>query len=232
MEIYYADIGLLREEDVFLEKLKEIPEARRERLQHYRKAEDRKRSLLAGLLLEYGLNERGLTLLSDRRQYRSVALQETEGGKPCISGETGVFFNLSHSGNYAAAVFDEQTVGIDMEQLERADAGRKIAYRFFMQEEAEYLAGVKAEREAEYAFTRLWTRKESYLKATGFGMRLPMNTFSVLGDETVKRELSGSECKTGYFLKTWELPECYCISVCARGKINAEPRQLDREILR
>lgn len=232
MEIYYADIGLLREEDVFLEKLKEIPKARRERLKQFKKEEDRKRGLLAGLLLEYGLNERGLTLMPGRQQYRPVTLRETEAGKPCISEETGVCFNLSHSGNYAAAVFDEQAVGIDMEQLEQADAGRKIADRFFMQEEAAYLARVKEEREAEYAFARLWTRKESYLKATGFGMRLPMDTFSVLGDEVVRRELSGSESKTGCLLKTWELPEGYCISVCVGGKINAEPRQLDREILR
>ena len=90
-----------------------------------------------------------------------------EHGKPGFSGETGLWFNLSHSGDDIALLLsDEGEVGCDIEVIRPRDNWQTLANTVFS-------LGEHAEVEAEHpeqqlaAFWRIWTRKEAIVKQRG-----------------------------------------------------------------
>lgn len=216
MEIYFTDVNEWSEEDAYQSMLPFVPEARRERLSRCRSAADRARGLGAGLLLEYGLRKRGITLLQETAGYETAELKNGPYGKPCLQGGYGICFNLSHAGEYAAAVFAEHEAGIDIERIRTAKQG--LADRFFTEAEAAYVRRCADRGEGDLAFTRIWTRKESCIKAAGEGMRLPLDSFDVLCDELTlpgKCAEGGVHAGAGYGFYTVRQPEGYVLSVCA-----------------
>jgi 4'-phosphopantetheinyl transferase len=103
-------------------------------------------------------------------------------GKPELpSGMAGpdIRFNLSHSRDFALlAVTHGQTVGVDIEYINRDFAREGIAERFFSPHEVGILRAVPPDELAE-AFFCCWTRKEAYIKALGKGFAVPLNSFDV-----------------------------------------------------
>ena len=204
MKIYVADITFLKDEKVFLSMQEKVPGERRRGIDRCRQKGDKQRSLGAGLLLEYGLNRLGVTLLPGLA-FEQVFLETEKKGKPYLVGRKDICFNLSHSGSYVVAAFDTAPVGIDIEEI-KSD-GKKIAERFFCSE--------------EIAFTELWTRKESYIKAVGEGMRIPLDSFSVLEDRMRMDE--------DFYFRTFSMPEGYVLSVCAKTPIEAKPQFVSKK---
>jgi 4'-phosphopantetheinyl transferase len=93
--------------------------------------------------------------------------------------DTGITFNLSHSGGIALFAFARQReIGVDVEQLRPDSDLEAIARRFFSAREQSQLAALPAEEKVN-AFFRCWTRKEAYIKATGDGLSLPLSQFDV-----------------------------------------------------
>ena len=90
-------------------------------------------------------------------------------------------FNLSHSGTYVmcAAEMDELAarVGCDLEKI--GPFKEKVAGRFFCPEEYEVIMQERTEEEKAEQFYRFWVLKESFMKATGMGMALPINSFCI-----------------------------------------------------
>lgn len=217
MEIYVAEINALKAEDIFLSMQEKIPKERCRSIEKCRRMEDKYRSLGAGLLLEYGLNHMGISLLPEKELEYGV-LETRENGKPYLKGREDICFNLSHSGDFVAAVFDRIPVGIDIEESKKD--GRRVAKRFFRQEEQQYLEEERWQSCREQKFTELWTRKESFIKAVGGGMKIPLDSFSVLGDKVILE--AGEE----FFFRTYSMPEGYCLSVCARTPVETEPQRV------
>lgn len=104
-------------------------------------------------------------------------ISKTVLGKPYLADYPGVQFNLSHSGPWGACAVSEAPVGVDVELVR--PMRQNVAGRFFTSTEQQFLA---RQPRPEQEFFRLWTRKESFLKALGKGLTLPMNRFSVLED--------------------------------------------------
>lgn len=102
------------------------------------------------------------------------------GGKPFIasaSGQPALAFNLSHThGFVACAIAPGGEVGIDVESVDRALDGRRIATRYFSKAENDWLDACDG-RERAIRFIELWTLKEAYIKAIGRGLSLPLNGF-------------------------------------------------------
>ena len=97
-----------------------------------------------------------------------------EHGKPYLKDDPDLYFNLSHSGIYAALCIGHTPNGIDIEY--RRPNYKKIARRFFTPEEA---AAIDKVSDGADLFLRIWTRKEAYLKMTGDGLTKEMNSFRV-----------------------------------------------------
>ncbi|MEP4952602.1 MAG: 4'-phosphopantetheinyl transferase superfamily protein [Paracoccaceae bacterium] len=100
-------------------------------------------------------------------------------GKPSVSNEAGPSFSISHSGRRAAiAITQTAPVGIDIEQERDRKLDRKTAQRFFAPGEAAALKPL-SDIAHRSAFTRLWTLKEAFVKATGEGMARKLNSFEI-----------------------------------------------------
>jgi 4'-phosphopantetheinyl transferase len=94
-------------------------------------------------------------------------------GKPRLASPAPsppLFFNLSHSHGLAlVALALVGEVGVDVEQLRPQTNNLELAERFFSPPEAAALRALPAWQREE-AFFHVWTRKEAFMKATGFGL--------------------------------------------------------------
>lgn len=103
-----------------------------------------------------------------------------EYGCPRVEGEgsTGLRFNLSHTDGLAmVAVARDVDVGVDVEDAFRVGETVGIADRFFAPSEVSALRALEAPLQRE-RFFEYWTLKESYIKARGMGLSLPLEQFA------------------------------------------------------
>jgi 4'-phosphopantetheinyl transferase len=115
-------------------------------------------------------------------------------GRPEISGpiQTTLRFNVSHArGLVVCAAAWECEIGVDVENVERPGEYVHLAQRFFAASEAAHVASVPAERQRDVFFD-YWTLKESYIKARGMGLALPLGDFAFRLDEPVTITFTGS----------------------------------------
>ena len=167
--LYAASVTPLADPDLYAAAYRAASEGRRQKTDRCRRAADRHLSLGAELLLQYALKAAG--------EPSAPEYAADENGKPYLPGG-GRHFNLSHSGTYALCALSGREVGCDIEAVAETDA-LEIAGRFFCPEEAADIAAAASREDRLVRFYRYWTLKESYLKATGPGMTLPLDRFRV-----------------------------------------------------
>ena len=100
----------------------------------------------------------------------SLEFARREQGKPYLTNSPfPIYFNLSHSGNFAAlAVSTAGEIGIDIETI-RTRNFLAIAERYYHADELKQLLATP-EAKREQLFFKLWTLKEAFFKATGGGI--------------------------------------------------------------
>lgn len=76
-------------------------------------------------------------------------------------------YNISHSGNWIMMVFGIGALGIDVEQIQTSFNFESLLPACFSKDEQNYIQTNSNSRELFY---RLWTRKESFVKATSRGL--------------------------------------------------------------
>ena len=149
-----------------------VSRERLERSLKYRFEADRKRSMLAHVLLGRAVSEKypdmEIPVCPVTDEYGKPHLyMENEG---CPDKGKEIFFSLSHSGDHAVCVISDVPIGVDIEVI--GEEKDKIAERFFADIERQYVCD-------DESFFRIWTLKESLMKVVGLGMHLPMDSFSV-----------------------------------------------------
>jgi len=175
--LYTMNTEQLEDDAYFQECYIRLSAYRRAKIDRYRYMKDKRLSLGAGILLDTGLREYGL-------KEAEVTFGQKKNKKPYLPDHPHIHFNLSHSENMVLAVFADTEVGCDIEYTKEANL--EIAKRFFCPEEYESLARLEGE-EQNSAFYQLWTLKESFIKAAGMGMELPLNSFGFyLSDGIIK----------------------------------------------
>ena len=195
LKVYYADISGLDDSGEY-----PLSEYRRSRMRAQRLPERRTASCAAELLLIHAL-----------REYRTdIELPLDIGcgkcGKPALRGEE-VFFSLSHSGRMVSAAVCDRETGVDIQQSAKYEPA--VVKRFFARDEQAY---IEAAEDKDAAYTRIWCMKESYIKAVGTGMHIPLNSFSVMD-----------------FTDVWHCTlDGYTLAVCVPGARCVRPDSVKR----
>ncbi len=153
----------------------------------------------------------------------SVMIVQAENGKPHLGAQyrTGVYFNLSHAGQYAiVAVSIGRPVGVDVEAVRANFAWPQLADRYFSTRENAWLRAYPPD-EAVRWFYRLWVAKEAVLKASGAGLS------ATLRDVEPPRGEHGSIAVPGGFFWVSELavPDGYVAALAVSGGEAATLRQ-------
>lgn len=183
--------------------LEGLSEERREKILRKNHLEGRKEALGAGLLLKEVLVRFGHT---------QEEIRINENGKPEIEG---FHFNLSHSHEMAVCVVGEDEVGCDVEKV--GAFRENVEKRICSERERVYLEGFSGD-ERTREFYKVWTRKESYVKMTGEGIRFPLCQVEFLQGEIYRK---GQPLP--WNLREYEWGE-YVLSICAKEKEFASPK--------
>lgn len=199
MEIYVLKISDTMEEFATEQLNQLVPAFRRDMYQRYRNEADRERCLVAGVLLSYCMNEKGVSL--EETPYFNKA------GKLYFPGVDRFYVNLSHGGDYAVCAWDTEEIGVDMEPLRKFKEA--TAKRICTKTEAQSLSRYQQEEEKNQAFTILWTRKESVAKLLGEGIAVLFHA----------DDLQALCEKEGICLQTYDSIPGYVISVASRKNV-------------
>ncbi|MFK7731925.1 MAG: 4'-phosphopantetheinyl transferase superfamily protein [Pseudomonadales bacterium] len=106
--------------------------------------------------------------------------RKNEHGKPYVVNEgfEHLQFSLSHTEGYAAiAVSSDCEIGCDVERRRDNVRAPDIAHRFFSKSEVAQLLSNNEELQ-HFRFFDYWSLKESYIKAKGKGLAIPLGDFS------------------------------------------------------
>jgi 4'-phosphopantetheinyl transferase len=107
-------------------------------------------------------------------------------GKPRVTHPAvtpPLFFNLANTPGLVTCAVSvaHERLGVDVERMDRQSDILNLADRFFSSSEARALRALPAP-ERNRRFFSCWTLKESYIKARGLGLSLPLDQFSFLFD--------------------------------------------------
>lgn len=183
-----------------------ITSARKARLQRYVRAEDRDRGLAGDILSRRMIsNSTGLA-------EAEIEVKRDAHEKPFLPS-IDLFFNVSHSGNRVACATAPVPVGVDVEKIRPVPELEHIVDRYFSVEEREAILAPPVE-ERLARFFEFWTLKESYIKAVGKGLSIPLSSFSIRLNKDGFAELEGAEGRK-WFLRMYPLSAEYKMAVCA-----------------
>ncbi len=105
-------------------------------------------------------------------------------GKPYVSEPSAARqpFNIAHTDGLVMCGIgsaEHTMIGVDVERLgRRTDPG--LADRFFSKPEVRYLQRHQDDDAKRIAFLRVWTLKESFIKAIGTGLQTPLSDFAFM----------------------------------------------------
>lgn len=135
-----------------------LPAWRRSKALAFRQPLDRWLCAKAWLLLQEGLEKYYGVRDEDEFTYGPH-------GKPSLKNHPEIHFSISHCRTCVACAVSDSPVGLDVECYQfDPDLAREVCSE-------EELAGILASNDPKVEFTKLWTKKESYLKLTGEGLR-------------------------------------------------------------
>jgi len=134
-------------------------------------------------------------------------------GKPRVQGLTGWDFNISHAGDYVAAVVGRGSVGVDIEQCREVRDMESIVDRYFHPEEQAAWHGLPPARQPA-AFFLLWSAREAAMKCAGLGLAKGLSITRV--DPGILERAQGTAWVEESLVQAISLPapEGYALVVC------------------
>lgn len=171
MLIYYTQIENRLPESIFEYFLNLMPSFIKTKTRRFRRWEDAHLSLFGNLLLLKSLKERGFKdqILED--------LNYTPYNRPFIREK--IDFNISHSGKYVICVSDDRSkVGIDIEHIVPINIDD-----FKLQFTNSEFESINSTNNPYDQFYKVWTQKESVIKADGRGLNINLKDIKIIGNQ-------------------------------------------------
>lgn len=116
------------------------------------------------------------TILSEGLKSYGIELNENaitynEYGKPFLKNCNDLYFNITHCQELAVCAIENTEVGIDAENIRECLSG--VMRRAFSEREKNV---VENSENINEMFFRIWTLKESFVKALGIGISYPLKS--------------------------------------------------------
>jgi 4'-phosphopantetheinyl transferase len=178
----HLDLWFSHTKDEFTEPLSHeceqvLTDAELDRSKAFRFQRDRRTYLAARMLIRNALSNY-LPIAPNAWQFHV-----NKYGKPAIHPDCGLQFNISHSTEMVFCLIGmESKVGIDAEPLIRASEIADLYKNILSPRELAQFEILRDTERSNRAIS-LWTLKEAYVKARGFGLSLPLEKVSFLFDE-------------------------------------------------
>lgn len=171
LKIYAMNISGIDTEDG--ELYEKLSENRRRKVLKLKNESAKKQSLGATLLLNTAMAE-------ENGAKPPLEVSYGEFGKPYLTDYPGIHINIAHSGEYAVCAVSDTEIGVDIQYMR--DFNEAVMRRCFTEKE---IKTVKSAEDQKGAFYDLWVRKESFAKAVGKGLYLPLREISVIDDRII-----------------------------------------------
>ncbi len=209
--LFYANVDALRAPNTFQRFYHTLPEHRRVRLDKLHSNKSKRLSMGAWMLLERALATAGIDATTAPFAFGPHGKPQLACGKP--------HFNLSHAGSMAlCALCHDCEVGCDIEEVERC-RNLKIAQACMQPTELAAIASPTDPKVQARTFCRLWTLKESYIKAIGRGLSCDPRSFRMeLGRPFPQIFSDDKGFDTAVSFCELALDDAYACSVCARSQ--------------
>ncbi len=182
-----------------------------QKVESFRFEKDQLRSLISNALVRYLICEK--TELSPS----SFRYEVSENGKPAVRNSENLHFNLSHSGAWVVCALDTDEIGIDIEKKNTIDL-EEVNY-LLDNNEKEFIQATPVKERASL-FYSIWTAKESYLKALGYGISGPISPGSLeiqFGSNGIVLFIRKNKVDD-WNLVPLEIDPDYSLTVCTRSK--------------
>ncbi|WCM62852.1 4'-phosphopantetheinyl transferase family protein [Paenibacillus polymyxa] len=225
MKIYAIDTSKPEAEEHYEILVNRVSLEKQHKLDRFLHREDALRGLYADVLLRW-LACRQLKISNASLQFTYNAF-----GKPSLINAPSFHFNVSHSGKWVVCAIDDHPLGIDIEQLRPIDF--EVGRVCFSDTEYDALMRQDADSRLSY-FYDLWTLKESFVKAEGQGLALPLKSFSfeLKAQPFIGFTTEGFTTEYCHF-KQYELDQDYKMAVCAaHDQFAQQVQQIDINTLR
>jgi len=146
-------------------------------------------------------------------------------GKPYIANASGkipdIRFNVSHcDGLIVMALTLGNDIGVDVEDSQRDFDISSVVDSVLSFDEMKSLGNVE-NRPGRDLFWDIWTLKESYIKAVGRGLSIPLQgiSFDLSDEHVIIAHLGDAEPNAGYEIRFWQIGPTgrYRIALAVRG---------------
>ena len=209
IKVAYANV-----DDLNLSEAYELlPKSRKEKVDNFRFEKDKKLSAGAYLLLDKLLKEENIT---------NPIFKTGKYGKGYISNYEDIYFNLSHSGKVVTCALSDNEIGIDIE-YDDPTIDLNIAKHYFYNAEYENIMNSK---DPANEFFKYWVLKESYMKYTGLGFNLELDSFEIIINNQISLKNDTNNLKFSLF----DVDE-YKLAICSKFDVNEYITYTSKELL-
>lgn len=195
-------------------------EGRREKIAKIKREDDIQLSAGVELLLIHALKA------LDPEVELPLKITEEESGNLLldtpVSGQEHLYFNLSHSKDYAICVICDEPVGVDIECVKTKDVSHMD--RILHEKEYQILGFITNSEEKKKYFYECWVTKESYLKNLGCGLAVRPSNFMVDEEKLLTEDpqlkqryvhvYKANEIKNA----DWHFDASYRMAICTQKK--------------
>lgn len=196
--LYITTIKSLDDKDKYDEAYNSLSTQRKQKVDKLKLLDDKKRSILAEVLLKKALKDLSITCVFE--------YEYNEYGKPYLKDNKNIYFNISHSGEYVICVLSKDEVGCDIQEIKEVNIEGISKYYT----KNEYLS-IKKSANPKDLFYRFWTTKESYMKLIGKGFSFNLKDF----DLSIEKEIISNDNK--FFIKEIHINGYKCC-ICLTNK--------------
>lgn len=204
-KLYIANVSSLYDDTIYNQLYCNLSSDRRDKTDLLKLKKDKILSIASETLLRYAIKD----YLGKDIELNYIYLKNN---KPYLKDEK-LYFNISHSKEYCIVALSDSEIGCDIEYIDDIDLN--IAKRFFTKNEYNNIVN---NIDSKNMFYRYWTLKESFVKVTGMGLKLPLDSFEVQINSNI--DLIQNFDNNEYYFKEIDVLKDYRISICNMSKLD------------